>query len=303
MGILASNLRRLARLPLLRRLRRTRFFDRLADALDHGRIVRQTPLFVVREMLPRERTSTYRPRGARLAVVLRHHTSDRFILAQLFRERLYALPDEPLQRLLAIDQPKVVDVGAHVGLFGAWFLSEYPAANVVAFEPDPGNAAVLRRCIEQNRLADQWTVIEACAGTAGGTVPFRAGQYAESQIGDGPGSGPVPVRDVFPHLADADVVKLDAEGAEWAILTDPRFRELTPPLIALEYHPQGCPGSDPRKTALSLLEGYDVAEIEVPHAPSGVGMLMAWRTASPSHSSWQSGGNAGLTQLPPRSVE
>ena len=280
MSVLAAILRWAARLPVLRRLRELDLVDRVADAFDHGRIVRQSGRFMVRELSPRERTAAYRPRGSRLDVVVRHHTSDRYILDEVFRRRVYAVPDEPRERLLALARPRVVDIGAHVGLFGVSFLEQFPGAVIVAFEPDPGNAAVLRRCIERNGLEDHWTVLPVCAGTADGTTRFLAGRFAESHVGDDPDALELPVLDVYPYLADADVIKMDAEGAEWGILSDPRFARLQADVLALEYHPRGCPGTDPRSTLLALLAdaGYEVREVDVPHAPPGVGMAMAWRS-------------------------
>jgi FkbM family methyltransferase len=38
----------------------------------------------------------------------------------------------------------VIDLGANVGVSSAFFLSRWPAARVIAVEPDPGNYAVLR---------------------------------------------------------------------------------------------------------------------------------------------------------------
>ncbi len=40
-------------------------------------------------------------------------------------------------------------------------------------------------------------------------------------------------------------MKIDIEGAEWALLADPRFRELRAPVVGLEYHAQGGAPADP----------------------------------------------------------
>ena len=47
-------------------------------------------------------------------------------------------------------------------------------------------------------------------------------------------------------MAEADLVKIDIEGGEWPILTDPRFAQLPTPALVIEYHPAGCPGPDPQ---------------------------------------------------------
>ena len=65
---------------------------------------------------------------------------------------------------------RVLDLGAHVGLFGTWALREWPGARVTAVEADPANAAQLRRTIE---LAGPGAALDAVAG--GGRRERRAG--------------------------------------------------------------------------------------------------------------------------------
>lgn len=47
--------------------------------------------------------------------------------------------------LAAGKRPIIVDAGANIGAASLWFGQVYPDAAIVAVEPDPGNAAVLRR--------------------------------------------------------------------------------------------------------------------------------------------------------------
>jgi FkbM family methyltransferase len=80
-----------------------------------------------------------------------------FIYAEIFREGCYnfvRLPDRAL----------VIDVGAHVGLFALYIKRRHPDARVIAFEPSPETAGVLRRNIELHGLADV-TVHELALGS------------------------------------------------------------------------------------------------------------------------------------------
>ena len=82
--------------------------------------------------------------------------------------------------------------------------------------------------------------------------------------------------DVMPLLADADLVKIDIEGGEWPLLEHPGFAAVS--AAVLEYHPQSCPGDDPRTTAHALLEGHGFEIAELFYEPgSRVGMLWATR--------------------------
>ncbi len=281
MDAVAALLRLLARLPGLRRLRRTEGMTRLADALYHARLVEQQTCFLLRELRGRPLTGRYRPRSGRLDVFVRHGTSDRYILDEIFGSGLYEPPEDAMAVLTRLERPRAVDLGAHIGLFGAFFLSRFPGGEIDAFEPDPDNADVLERCVARNAMAGRWRVHRVAAATADGTALLLAGRFAESQlVSTGQQGGiEVPVRDVLPILASADLVKIDVEGAEWAILTDPRFPRISASAVTLEYHPLGCPDPEPRRAALSLFDrlGYEVQEIDVPNAPAGVGMLWAWR--------------------------
>lgn len=63
--------------------------------------------------------------------------------------------------------PVVVDAGANIGAATIWFKQQYPKAAVVAVEPDPGNAEVLRMNVAN--LADIY-VLEAAIGSENGFV-------------------------------------------------------------------------------------------------------------------------------------
>jgi hypothetical protein len=94
------------------------------------------------------------------------------------------------------------------------------------------------------------------------------------------------VVDVLPELLAADVVKIDIEGAEWPIVTDPRFRELRARAVVLEYHEWGCPEDNPRALAEQALS---IAGFELVHAGQkpafGAGVLWGWRVRPGNSSS------------------
>ena len=200
-------------------------------------------------------------------------------LDELFSQQEYELPP-PVERTLAtMTEPlSVVDLGANIGLFGAWLLGRFPTAQIVAFEADPSNAAVHRLTIEANGLSDRWRLVEAFAGTRTGTTRFVPGLFGVSHEADAEEGIEVPVVDVLPALLDADLVKIDIEGAEWPILGDPRFAELRARAVVLEYHASGCPVDDPRALAEQALGagGYEV--VHAGQKPDfGAGVLWGWR--------------------------
>jgi len=269
-SMLLRAVRRLASAPGFRRLTSIASLLRLSYAL-RASLVRERARFVRNELRVGATTATYRLRGSTVAVAIRHHTGDVMVLDEIFSQDEYEPPP-------GVELPKVesaVDLGANIGLFGAWLLGGYPKARLLAYEADPGNAAVHRLTIETNGLSEQWRLVEAFAGTRAGVTSFAAGQHAVSREGEGI---EVPVVDVLPELTDADLVKIDIEGAEWPILADPRFRELRAQVVVLEYHAEGSPGPDPAAEAEKALAAAGYAVVDAGRKPAfGAGILWGLR--------------------------
>jgi hypothetical protein len=97
----------------------------------------------------------------------------------------------------------------------------------------------------------------------------------------------LPQEDVLARVQEADFVKMDIEGGEWAILRDPRFGDGRTRAVALEYHPHMCPGSVPRDEADRLLRKAGFEVIDPGHSdeqfPRGQGMLWGVRPTQPDH--------------------
>jgi FkbM family methyltransferase len=251
--------RRLATAPLFRRLTSVTPLLRLSYAL-RASLVRERARFVRNELRLGPATAVYRVRESGVAVAIRHHTGDVMVLDEIFSQREYELPEPVRTALSEVSGPlEVLDLGANIGLFGAWLLGCFPDARIVAFEPDPGNAAVHRRTIAANDEPGNWRLIEAFAAVAPGSVPFAAGSHATSRQSDEEDAIVVEGVDVFDYLDGIDLLKVDIEGAEWPLLADPRFREAPARAIVLEYHSDGCPHPDAGPAAAEALEaaGYE----------------------------------------------
>jgi FkbM family methyltransferase len=180
-----------------------------------------------------------------------------------------------LQRFLAEElRPGAVyfDIGANVGFFtlvGASVVGE--TGSVVAFEPFPANAELLRRNVERNGLRNVHVVEAAVAGHDGvGTLDPGGDDQAGSLSDDG--EIPVQVVTVDDQVRRGtpppNVMKIDVEGAEMETLkgaaaTLARHR----PTIVCEIHAVG-PRLDEHPVPRYLTElGYAVAWLE-PEAAS-----------------------------------
>ena len=245
-----------------------------------ARTVRPSIAFVVREGFRREGLFIYRLRENGLRVAIRHRTGDVVTLGEVFHEHDYRPPPELSHELTQVRN--IVDLGANIGLFGAFAVATWPEAEIVAFEPDPANADVHGQTIAINALQARWSLVRAAAGSRAGQARFVAGDIALSRLAgasdDGVPSIEVSVEDVIPRMAEADLVKMDIEGGEWAILNDPRFQGLPPRALVLEYHPQFCSARNPREAVEAALGAAGLRVQSIWHRADGHGMLWAWRS-------------------------
>lgn len=89
----------------------------------------------------------------------------RFLYEEIFSEGCYDDLDLPAR-------PFVVDVGANIGMFVVFVKRMRPAAEVLAFEPAPQSAELLRRNIELHGLDNVTVRPVALGGVAESDVPF-----------------------------------------------------------------------------------------------------------------------------------
>lgn len=115
--------------------------------------------FLWREgIVRRYATRQYRLRATDQVVTLRHRSSDLSCFDEVFVKGIYDMP-EPWSLIDRSVRPlRVVDLGANVGLFGLKFLAHHADAEIVAFEPDPADAAVLHN----DRRQQSRRTMEAC---------------------------------------------------------------------------------------------------------------------------------------------
>ncbi|MBF0123431.1 MAG: FkbM family methyltransferase [Candidatus Omnitrophica bacterium] len=151
------------------------------------------------------------------------------------------------------ERPRIVDLGANIGLSILYFKSLYPKAEVCAFEADPGVFQYLLRNVHGNGFQDV-TLINKAAWHEKATLCFLsegsdAGRVASSL--DKTGSIEVEAVDVFEVIAKGrvDFLKIDIEGAEVAVLGRCRLALAGVQRIFVEYHSRS---SEQQKLAFLL---------------------------------------------------
>jgi FkbM family methyltransferase len=216
-------------------------------------------------------------------VYVRHRSGDVAILNKIFARDAATNSYEPPAEIAAAlgSAPRILDVGANIGLFGVFALGRWPGAQVTSYEPDHCNQRVLRQTVAANEVGGRWAVVSAAVSNAPGELSFVPGLGAMAHIaGSGEdGTITVPTVDLFDQQGDGvDLIKMDIEGGEWAILADPRLASLKATAIRLEWHTIHCPQADARAEAIRLLRaGGFTRLVDADRGHDRNGVLWAWR--------------------------
>lgn len=131
------------------------------------------------------------------------------------------------------DAPLIIDAGAHIGMMMLWFKWNYPAAEIICFEPNPETFKILTLNVEENNLEDITLVNAALSNHTGETTLYGfmnqsdADTRANSIISDWGKRGDlttgctVKCVQLSDYLTEpVDFLKLDIEGAEYSVLHD-----------------------------------------------------------------------------------
>lgn len=129
---------------------------------------------------------------------------------------------------------RVVDVGAHVGLWAHYFAKRFE--HVEAFEP----VAEHRACFERNVDMSKATLWAMALGDQEGRVSMNVPNTSSGGTTVS-GAGDIPLRrldDVLADVSDVDAMKLDCEGYELNILKGAeKLIERCRPTIIVEQKP------------------------------------------------------------------
>ncbi len=146
-------------------------------------------------------------------------------------------PDETIAfRKLTRNGDRVIDIGANIGYFTVLLaLLVGEGGRVLAVEPDPESAALLRKNVDLNKLHGVVTVVEAAAGeapgegTLGRSADYNAGDNRMHRTReDSPFRGSaerdsvdvrvVTIDECIRDWDRVDIIKMDAQGYEPLIL-------------------------------------------------------------------------------------
>jgi FkbM family methyltransferase len=137
-----------------------------------------------------------------------------------------------------------------------WLAKRYSFTQVIAVEPDPNNAALVRQNLELNGITGQ--VIEAVIGPNEGTARFEFSEL--SNLGRLSENGS-PVRMISVgtiikkfEMPRFDLIKIDIEGGEQELFDGPTGWLAHTDAIIIEFHPTIV--DYPRLTRLVSSQGF-----------------------------------------------
>ncbi len=160
---------------------------------------------------------------------------------------------------------KIVDAGANIGVSAVYFAQRYPGAHIDCFEPNPEALSYLRKNVESYSMVE---VHPYALGEREGEVSF----FVDAQIKGSSIAGTydlfgrkhreskqirVPMKTLSSYIiGPVDILKIDVEGGESAILTDligtGAIKEVRNLLMEFHFDPTELPHSF--TTLLELLE-------------------------------------------------
>jgi FkbM family methyltransferase len=191
-------------------------------------------------------------------IIRQRPTTDLGIIREVFGAEIYACPF-PMKKG---EMQSIVDLGANVGYGVLYWFDKYPNIKIHAFEPHPINFKIATQHMELNSIpCGQIKLMPVAAGSVS-AVMYITDEGAGSRVVDAPESGATKIEliDVFDYIdkvGPIDLLKIDIEGGEYALLSDVRFTSLTARVIALEFHPNRQ-FSDPKAFCIEKLSaaGY-----------------------------------------------
>jgi FkbM family methyltransferase len=166
------------------------------------------------------------------ACIVISDASELLTLKELLIQDEYELPASAAPRV-------ILDLGANIGIATLLLRARYPAATVVAVEPDP---ATFRKLAHNVSTDPKVVTINAAIGTQRGHASFAAGTMSWSgRLTDDENGIRVKTTTLDQLVADfglqrGDMVKMDIEGAEHAVIAAARCLDRFSVLIG-EVHP------------------------------------------------------------------
>lgn len=178
------------------------------------------------------------PRYTPTRLVFRAFTFDVLDAASVIWQIKETFFDEHLKFKSDSPTPVIIDCGSNVGVTATYFSKLFPNADIIAFEADPATAEVLKKNLQANGIKNV-QVIEKAVWTDNRGVAFAPDHADGGSIYSSGEKINVPslrIKDFIQERRQVDMLKIDIEGAETAVIADCAEALQKIHYIMLEYH-------------------------------------------------------------------
>ncbi|MBA2560543.1 MAG: FkbM family methyltransferase [Propionibacteriales bacterium] len=203
-----------------------------------------------------------------LRVEIRPGTSDRQVFAQVFLREDYRL--ERLARHAELSAlyrqicdsgrtPLIIDCGANNGMATSYFTDAYPAARIIAVEPDGGNLKALRRNTDVRRVK----IVQGAVASTSARLSIQdpTAEAWAFRVSRDPGGDvqAFTVRDLLALEPDSVpfMIKIDIEGFEEDLFSANTGWIARFPLLVVELHDWMLPGQRNSRSFLAAMAAAD----------------------------------------------
>ena len=174
-----------------------------------------------------------------------YDNSDEFyeLKKEIFSENCYYLESD-------VEEPVIVDAGAHIGLTVIYFKMLFPKSRIIAFEPVPDNFELLKKNVSENQL-ENVEMYQAVVAPKSGLLRIH------EPVGEGAwksGAGIIPkgwkgiqtnkeikveaigIQEILQEKID--IFKMDIEGMEYEVIRNMGLSIRNIKNILIEVHPR-----------------------------------------------------------------
>lgn len=175
-------------------------------------------------------------------------------------------------------KPRVLDLGANVGLFSARVFACSPNAGVISIEASRSAFRVLRQNCRANPMC-AWSARNCAVWKEDGLVGFSESRWSTASRVSPGSMKKVPATTLARLLAQVsepvDLVKMDIEGAEESVLSAARAALDAVRCLIVEIHPDLCDG----RAVISVLRDRFPFLYQVPQRYSAKPLVVAARVS------------------------
>jgi FkbM family methyltransferase len=139
------------------------------------------------------------------------------------------------------EKPIIIDCGSYIGTSILYFKTKNPSASIIGYEPDENNFTLLKNNVESWGF-DDTEIICAAVWTENGTISFNSagGMAGSIELNKSEKENPqisvpcIRLKDILNQ--PIDFLKIDIEGAEYAVLKDCESQLYHVKNLFVEYH-------------------------------------------------------------------